>query len=160
MLIDKFTKHTIFSLPLIFGDILTRDILKENEFVNMYEYDMNHPLLSNHVFLVFHNIKKELLDKLKSHSSYNSDYLMIKDKIKYTVISFNKGFSIYVVISSINKGLYYSLPYEEKIKILSFWNKGNIHLSNIHAYLFNNHIKTEKPLCENITLEDSKKGVA
>lgn len=160
MLIDKFTKHTIFSLPLIFGDILNKETLKENEFVNMYEYDTNSPLLSNHIFLVFHNIKKELLDKLKSHSSYNSDYLIVKDKIKYTVVSFRKEFNIYIVVDTINKGLYYCLSYEKKIKILSFWNSGNIHLSKIHAYLFNNHIKTEKPLCENITLEDSKKGVA
>lgn len=160
MLIDRPTKHTIFSLPLIFGDILTQDILKENDFVNMYESDNNNPLLSNHIFLVFHNIKKELLDKLKSHSSYNSNYDIVINKIHYTVISFNRGFSIYSVVSMINRGLYLGLSYDKKIKILNFWDKGKIFNSKLHEYLFNKDILTQKPLCENIALGDNKKGVA
>ena len=51
MLIDKYTKHSIFSLPQIFGDILSKRDLDDSEFVNMYMNDVNNPLLSSHVFL-------------------------------------------------------------------------------------------------------------
>ena len=57
MIIDKYTKHSIYSLPQIFYETLTKYDLKNNDFVNMYTSDLNHPLLSNHIFLVFHNIK-------------------------------------------------------------------------------------------------------
>ena len=57
MIINKYTKHSIFSLPQIFYDTFTKYDLKNSEFVNMYTSDMNNPLLSNHIFLVFHNIK-------------------------------------------------------------------------------------------------------
>jgi hypothetical protein len=57
MIINKYTKHSIFSLPQIFYDTFTKYDLKNSEFVNMYTSDMNNPLLSNHIFLVFHNTK-------------------------------------------------------------------------------------------------------
>ena len=44
MIIDKYTKHTIFSLPLLFNSISARE-LKDNQFINMYVYDKNRPLL-------------------------------------------------------------------------------------------------------------------
>lgn len=66
MLIDKYTKHSIFSLPQIFGDILSKRDLDDSEFVNMYMNDVNNPLLSSHVFLVFHNIKPYLLNTLNN----------------------------------------------------------------------------------------------
>ena len=65
MLIDKYTKHSIFSLPLIFDDIVDRHELKANGFVNMYVYDLNIPLASNHIFLVFKNLSNELLEKFE-----------------------------------------------------------------------------------------------
>lgn len=52
MLIDKYTKHSIFSLPQIFGDILSKRDLDDSEFVNMYMNDVNNPLLSSHVFSI------------------------------------------------------------------------------------------------------------
>ena len=71
MLIDKYTKHSIFSLPQIFGDILSKRDLDDSEFVNMYMNDVNNPLLSSHVFLVFHNIKPYLLNTLKQHHLFH-----------------------------------------------------------------------------------------
>ena len=65
MIINKYTKHSIFSLPQIFYDTFTKYDLKNSEFVNMYTSDMNNPLLSNHIFLVFHNTKTYLIERLK-----------------------------------------------------------------------------------------------
>ena len=45
MIVNKYTKHSIFSLPLIFDNIFNKEELKNNEFVNMYIYDINNTLL-------------------------------------------------------------------------------------------------------------------
>lgn len=152
MLIDKYTKHSIFSLPQIFGDILKRCDLKNSEFVNMYINDVNNPLLANHIFLVFHNIKSDLSYKLEKHHLFHSKYTITKNKIKYTVFAFNRAYSIHSIINKINYGLYNLLPYDTKINILSFWNASIS--SKLHKYLFDENAKTTKPLSENITLKD------
>lgn len=159
MIIDTKTKHTIFSLPLIFGKILTKKELEDSEFVNMYTYDINSPLSSNHIFLVFHNIKHELLEKLRKHLNYHTEYTIVIDKIPYYVICFVRTFTISNIVNYIDRGLYLGLSYADKMKIISFWYNCGVN-SNIHQYLFNPDIKTEKPIGENITIADNKKGVA
>lgn len=159
MLIDRYTKHSIFSLPLIFDNLFTKDELLDSDFVNMYLYDMNNPILSNHIFLVFHNIKKPLLNRLTNICIYHNTYTIVKDNIPYTVISFNRSFIVKNVIDRINKGLYCELSYESKLKILWFWNNKGFS-SKLHSYLFDKDAKVEKPLSENITLEDKRKAVA
>lgn len=154
MLIDKYTKHSIFSLPQIFGNILCRRDLIDSEFVNMYMNDINNPLLSSHIFLVFHNIKPYLLSILKHHYLFHSDYTITINKIKYTVLAFNRAYSVHSVIRKIEYGLYKSIGYETKIKILKFWNAKTD--SNLHKYLFDENTKTTKPISENITLQDTK----
>lgn len=155
MLIDKYTKHSIFSLPQIFGDILSKRDLDDSEFVNMYMNDVNNPLLSSHVFLVFHNIKPYLLNTLKQHHLFHCSYTITMNKIKYTVLAFNKAYCIHVITRKIEYGLYKSLGYETKIKILNFWNAGVN--GKLHKYLFDENAKTIKPLSENITLQDTIK---
>ena len=149
MLIDKYTKHTIFSLPLIFDNVFVLSDLRANEFINMYTCDVNKPFLSNHIFLVFHNISDEFLSKLREHHLYVCDYLFTIDKIKYISIVFERAFTIYSIVNKIDHGLYYSLFYEDKVRIMNFW-KVSVN-SNIHKYLFNEKIVKLKPLNESIT---------
>lgn len=149
MLIDKYTKHTIFSLPLIFDNTFVLNDLKLNEFINMYTCVINKPALSNHIFLVFHNISDEFLDKLREHHLYACDYIFTIDKVRYTAIAFEKAFTIFSIVNKIDHGLYNKLLYEDKLRILNFW-KVSIN-SNMHKYLFNEKIVTLKPLSENIT---------
>lgn len=158
MIIDKKTKHSIFSLPLIFEDFTNRKELEDNGFINMYTYDVNSPLSSNHIFLVFLNLKEELLNKLKNHISYYNNYSITIDNIDYTVISFKRTFIISHIVNTIDKGLYLHLSYKQKMKILSFWY--NYNDTNLHRYLFDFDAKTQKPLSENITLADKNKAVA
>ena len=63
MKLNIFTKHSIFSLPLIFKE-LNKEILLSNRFINMYLADINQPLLSNSIFLMFHYPSIELIDTL------------------------------------------------------------------------------------------------
>lgn len=155
MLIDKYTKHSIFSLPQIFGDTISKRDLDESEFVNMYMYDINNPLLSNHVFLVFHNIKPYLLDTLRQNHLFHSSYTITMNRIKYTVLAFNRAYSIHTITNKIEYGLYKLINYNTKIKIIKFWNAGVD--SKLHKYLFDDNTKTVKPLSENITQQDTIK---
>ena len=149
MIIDKYTKHSIFSLPLIFYNTFTKIDLKLSDFVNMYTCDLNKPMLNNHIFLVFHNIQKNLLDKLRKHHLYTCNYHFTIEKTDYTAIVFERAYTIYSIVHRIEHGLYYNLLYEDKLKILNFW-EANCN-SNIHKYLFNENIIKVKPICENIT---------
>ena len=155
MIIDKYTKHSIFSLPQIFYETLTKYDLKNNDFVNMYTSDLNHPLLSNHIFLVFHNIKNYLEERLKKHILYYCNYDITMYGIRYSVFVFNRAYSIHRIVNKIDLGLYDRLSYEDKLKILTFWNLPVD--SKVHSYLFNPLIKTKKPIGENITLQDINK---
>lgn len=149
MIIDKYTKHTIFSLPLIFYDNLTKLDLKLNDFVNMYTCDVNKPMLNNHIFLVFHNITKELLDTLRKHHLYTCDYYFTIDNVGYTAVVFEKAYTIYSVVSKIDHGLYFNLRYEDKLKILNFWDSPRN--GNVHKYLFDELTYKLKPVNESIT---------
>lgn len=155
MIIDKYTKHSIFSLPQIFYNTFTKYDLKENEFINMYINDMNNPLLSNHIFLVFHNIKKYLIDRLKNHHLYYNNYRITLYGTQYIVFTFNKAYSIHTIVNKINLGLYERLSYNAKMKILTFWNT-NIE-SKVHSYLFNPNMIVQKPINEYIAIQDIRK---
>lgn len=159
MIINKYTKHSIFSLPLIFDHLLSLQELKDSDFVNMFVCDLNHPILSNHIFLVFHNLKDILLDKLKTHELYYSNYTIVIESTKYTVVVFSRGFTIYNTIDKTSKGLYNQFSYENKLRIYSFWVPKTQNLT-LHSCLFNAKCKTDPPVCENITLEDKRKVVA
>ena len=137
MIINKYTKHSIFSLPQIFYDTFTKYDLKNSEFVNMYTSDMNNPLLSNHIFLVFHNTKAYLIER-----------------INYRVFTFNKAYSIHSIVNKIDLGLYERLGYQAKLQILNFWNISVD--SKVHEYLFNPLAKVTKPVGESISLQDLK----
>lgn len=154
MVIDKYTKHSIFSLPQIFSETFNKYDLKENEFVNMYVNDINSPNLSNHIFLVFHGIKQSLIDTLSKHSLFETTYSITKNKVKFIVFAFKRSFYVQSIVRDIDNGLYEFLGYNAKIKILNFWEAGIN--SKIHKYLFDSNTKTDRPLCENITLEDKK----
>lgn len=115
----------------------------------MYTCDINKPSLSNHIFLVFHNMNIDFLRELRKHYLYTCDYDFVIDYVRYTAIVFEKAYSIFSIINKIEKGLYYNLLYEDKLKIINFWNVTCN--SNIHKYLFDEKIVKQKPICENIT---------
>ena len=154
MIINKYTKHSIFSLPQIFYDTFTKYDLKNSEFVNMYTSDMNNPLLSNHILLVFHNTKAYLIERLKKHRLYYCDYTLTIDGINYRVFAFNKAYSIHSIVNKIDLGLYERLGYQAKLQILNFWNISVD--SKVHEYLFNPLAKVTKPVGESISLQDLK----
>lgn len=156
MIVDKYTKHSIFSLPLIFDDILTKVDLKANGFVNMYMFDINCPLASNHIFLAFTCISATLLDKFKKHPAYFNYYTRTIDTVLYTIVVFNRGFYINFITQNTEKGLYYEMDYHSKMRIIDFWNSNTKLSKNLHSYLFNPNAIRYKPLSENITLEDKK----
>ena len=157
MLIDKYTKHSIFSLPLIFDDIVDRHELKANGFVNMYVYDLNIPLASNHIFLVFKNLSNELLEKFEKHHNYWNDYHSIINGVTYHIVCFQRGFSIGYIVDSTEKGLYYETDYHSKMRIIKFWNSPTNLSTSLHSYLFNPNAVRIKPVSENITKEDKIK---
>ena len=130
---------------------------------NMYTSDMNNPLLSNHIFLVFHNTKAYLIERLKKHRLYYCDYTLTIDRINYRVFafnkaysihSFNKAYSIHSIVNKIDLGLYERLGYQAKLQILNFWNISVD--SKVHEYLFNPLAKVTKPVGESISLQDLK----
>ena len=92
---------------------------------------------------------EELLDKLRKHHLYACDYHFTIEKTNYIAIVFEKAYTIYSIVHRIEHGLYYNLLYEDKLKILNFWEADCN--SNIHKYLFNENIIKVKPICENIT---------
>lgn len=153
MIIDKYTKHSVFSLPLIFDNVFTRQELKDNDFINMYTYDVNHTLLSNHIFLVFRCIKKGLLDKLTALNIFHTKYELTIDNVKYVVICFIRTLNINFIIHNIDKGLYFELPYEDKVRILQFWTITHIN-KRLLNYLFNPDAICIKPINESITKID------
>lgn len=154
MIIEKYTKHSIFSLPQIFYEILTRFELKANKFVNMYINDLNNPLLSNHIFLVFKDIKPYLLKRLKTHKLYYCNYLITINKITYTVIAFAQDYVTHAIVNKINLGLYERLSYDAKILIMTFWHSDVD--TAVHNWLFNPLAKVKRPVAEHITIADTK----
>lgn len=155
MLIDKYTVHTIFTLPIIFYDILSKNDLKDNDFVNLYTYDLNNNRYNNHIFLVFHNIKPYLEERLKNHQQYIDNYTVCINRVFFKVFVFLRSFTMKYIIDNVNKGLYNTLQYKEKIKILTFWQLNAE--SIVHQYLFDNTIKTILPICEYISKQDGTK---
>ena len=154
MIINKYTKHSIFSLPQIFYDTFTKYDLKNSEFVNMYTSDMNNPLLSNHIFLVFHNTKTYLIERLKKHRLYYCDYTLTIDRINYRVFAFNKAYSIHSIVNKIDLGLYERLGYQAKLQILNFWHHSVA--SKGHEDLINPRAQLTKPGGESIAIQDLK----
>lgn len=153
MKLNKFTKHSIFSLPLIFKD-LNKKILLSNRFINMYLSDINQLLLSNHIFLMFHYPSKELVETLKNYKEYVTSYAIVIEKIRYCIFVFERTDLFNFIISNTNKGLYYENSYNNKVQILNFWEvKPN---SKIHSYLFDPNCIREKPIDESITIENEK----
>ena len=159
MIVDKYTKHSIFSLPLIFDNIFNKEDLKNNGFVNMYIYDINNSLLSNHFFLAFTYLSNTLLDKLKEFPNYYTNYIVIINNIKYSIVCFTRGFYADFIIKNTEKGLYYENAYESKVRILEFWNPNNRISKSLLSYLFNPNAHRLKPVSENITIQDNKKAV-
>lgn len=157
MLIDKYTKYSVFSLPLIFYGILNKSDLKDNEFVNMYTCDTNKPYLSNHIFLVFHNIKDSSLKRLRSHCNFETDYDILVDSILYKVVCFTRDFPIQNIINFVNKGKYIDFIFCSKMKILRFWDATARDNPKLFQYLFDEEFIPEKPVNEVITTEDTKK---
>lgn len=157
MIIDKFTKHSIFSLPLIFYNLLNQQDLKENEFVNMYTCDINNPIYSNHIFLVFHNIKDSLLNILRRYDKYEADYNIVLNNIHYKVVCFTRDFPIQNILSFVEKGKYIDFSFKNKMLILQFWNAKARKNPKLFEYLFNDELKPERPVNEIITREDTNK---
>lgn len=154
MIVNKYTIHSIFSLPQIFFKTFNKYDLKDNKFINMYINDVNNPLLSNHIFLVFKELKPYLLERFKQHPQYHNNYLVTIDKITYQVVSFLQNYKIHSIVNKINLGLYERLAYTNKIQILMFWNLNAD--TKVHEWLFNPLAKINKPIKENITIQDTK----
>lgn len=156
MIVDKYTKHTIFSLPLLFNGISAKE-LKDNQFINMYVYDKNRPLLDC-IYLVFKNINSSFLNKLsKLNSYYNTIYKSINGTI-YTIVAFKQDEFDNYIINSINKAMYYTIGYENKIKIIKFWFNPKMN-ENIFRYLFDENFIADPPIDECIDLYDTNKAV-
>lgn len=154
MIINKYTKHSIFSLPQIFYDTFTKYDLKVVDYsYHLYTYLQIH-YFSNHIFLVFHNTKAYLIERLKKHRLYYCDYTLTIDRINYRVFAFNKAYSIHSIVNKIDLGLYERLGYQAKLQILNFWNISVD--SKVHEYLFNPLAKVTKPVGESIPLQDLK----
>lgn len=153
MKLNIFTKHSIFSLPLIFKE-LNKKILLSNRFINMYLADINQPLLSNSIFLMFHYPSIELIETLKSYKEYITTYTLVIEEIRYCVFVFKRTDLMNFIINNTNKGLYYENSYNDKIQILNFWEVKPS--SKIHSYLFNPDCVKEKPINENITIRNKK----
>lgn len=156
MIINKYTKHTIFSLPLLFNSISAKE-LKDNQFINMYVYDKNRPLLDC-IYLVFKNISSSFLNKLsKLNNYYNTIYKSINGTI-YTIVAFKQDEFDNYIINSINKAMYYTIGYENKIKIIKFWFNPKMN-ENIFRYLFDENFIADPPIDECIDLYDTNKAV-
>lgn len=157
MIIDKYTKHSIFSLPLIFSNILSKEDLIQSEFVNMYTFDINKLIYSNHIFLVFHNIKIEVLNRLKANKNFVKEYDIVINKIKFKVLCFIRDFPISNIVNFVNNGKYIDFSFESKMKILKFWDISTKNSYKLHKYLFDDTAIPEKPKNEIITIEDANK---
>ena len=156
MIIDKYTKHTIFSLPLLFNSISAKE-LKDNQFINMYVYDKNRPLLDC-IYLVFKNISSSFLNKLsKLNNYYNTIYKSINGTI-YIIVAFKQDEFDNYIINSINKAMYYTIGYENKIKIIKFWFNPRMN-ENIFRYLFDENFIADPPIDECIDIYDTNKAV-
>lgn len=160
MITDKYTKHTVFVLPLIFPELNGSD-LKNSSFVNAFAYDLNCNKLGEHIFLAFkidaRNIfTNKILFLLEGNENYNSDYTLTIKKVKYKIVCFNLPESTYLkaCIKSIRYGDYQSLLYNTKVSIIKFWNCSIE--SKVHKFLFDNSQTFTEPICEGIALQDEK----
>lgn len=157
MIIDKYTKHSIFSLPILFYNRITAKELKDNQFVNMYVYDRNKPILDC-IFLVFRKLNSELLYKLSNLEGYYNHYMYNIDNVDYHVVSFTKDYYDSYIVESINKGMYYTLGFDEKMKVIKFWLNPKMN-EKIFRYLFDEKYKVEKPIKEGIEKLEKNKAV-
>lgn len=157
MIIDKYTKHSIFSLPILFNNKITAQELKDNRFINMYVYDENRPLMDC-IFLVFKGLSKEFLYKLSKIKGYCNYITQIIDDVDYDIISFTKDEFDNYIVDSINKGLYYTIGFDNKMKIIKFWFNPKMN-EKIFKYLFDEHCEVEKPVEEELKITGKNKAV-
>lgn len=154
MELNKYTKHTIFSLPLLFNNRITATELKENQFVNMFVRDKNRPILDC-VYLMFKNLKEDLLNKFYDFVDYYNMIPFNYNGINYQIVAFTKDYFDSYIIDSINKGMYQSLNFCDKMKIIKFWYNPKVN-DKLFQYLFDNNCDVEKPNDESIDLKQIK----
>lgn len=121
---------TIFWLPLLFDNKEIFD--KKYGFVNVFIEDVNAPWLANSLYVLYRSnvIPKEITEKLRSNANYyDEQYRVIDGEIyeeyifvipkphkpitesRFSVIDYDYQYSNY----------YESFTFDEKIKILKFW---------------------------------------
>lgn len=158
MILNKYTKNSIFSLPLYFKQLTAKE-LKDNEFVNMYVEDLNKPI-TDCVHLVFKAIKPELLNKLKQTKGYHSISFYTINNVDYCVLAFTlQGNHDLLSFENIQKGKYHLLSLADKVRIIRFWYNPAIN-DKIFEYLFDDTSPKDKPINEVIDVADKIKAVS
>lgn len=148
---NKFTKTTVFVLPLLNLQLNRESLLinvglRSNKyihnFVNAYlDYD------KSEISLAYRDIGnnkrfKELIIYLETLPNYVKTYSKLLFNTPHTIVVFNYPKSIQSNIDCFKNGHYSWIPYEDKMKILNFWNvKLN---SKLHSYLLDKNCKVEK----------------
>lgn len=108
-------------VPLLDNTITKEDLSKDAHFVEAYDYDINRPQLTNHIFLLYEYVadKESNIRDAKFRSSpylYDSDIIAIKKKL-YFLYTFS------VINDSIKRLRGSKMPINKKdlFRIYKFW---------------------------------------
>lgn len=149
---NKFTKTTVFVLPLLNLQLNRESLLINIEprsnkythnFVNAY-LDYN----KSEISLVYRDIGnnkrfKELVIYFETLPNHVKTYSKLLFNTPHTIVVFNYPKYVQSNIDCFKCGHYSWIPYEDKIKILNFWNIKS-QGSKLHSYLLDKSYKVEK----------------
>lgn len=132
---EEINLSTLLLLPLLVDENLTANDLFDNlnlnicrqtlSFVNAYNYDINDPNNINTTFILFDfKIDDKYVirsNKLKALNNYKSNSFYKINKKDYLLYRFSISKKLFDDYKNLEKGLYASVSFDTKAKILSFW---------------------------------------
>lgn len=125
-------------VPLLDDSFTTTDFDDKSSFAGFYNYNINEPQLTNHVFLLYrYKLGKESVERderfLKSPNLYKSEFVKIGKK-SYVLYTFH------ILNSSIHNIMNNSMSVKNKdlIKIYEFW---KFKEKDVNEYMLNGTIK-------------------
>lgn len=148
---NKLTKTTVFVLPLL-GLNLNREglLINVSDKSNKYTHNFINAYLDylkSQVSLVYRDVGnnkrfKSLIEYLETLPNYVCRYSKIINGVPHSVIVFNYPKYVRSDIDCFRHGYYTRIPYEDKLKILQFWNCKIG--SKLHLYLLDEDCKVDK----------------
>jgi hypothetical protein len=124
-------------VPLLDDSLTPEDFSKDSLFVGFYNYNINQPQLTNHIFLLYeYKLGKESVERdeklLKSPNLYKSEFVKINKKsyVLYTFCILNP--SVHKIMDNSM-----SVKNEDLIKIYEFW---KFKEKDVNSYMINGKI--------------------